>query len=673
MCEYIKEFGVLDNKLQDQIIDYVKKHTGKFSPSKLYSIDMGKKFMDESKRKSYFKAIREKDLFDLINIYVEKINTLDDRFNYILVKNDITFIKYVKGGFFKPHEDYLSLTTNMFEEYTGIMCTDAECEGGETIFHLNKYFSYVSKCSTTPKHCVIFRKDIGHEGAMISKGYKEILTFNLWAIPKENSRIIVVSFESDVVDLETKFSDSLDDTDCLSKKLRNCYIIPYNNATAINNLIKSYLSFNSFDTQIISYKSRHVTFKEFEVIYKILMRSYITCYELEHHHKVIDYFGIDVKNILIDMSITTDVSKISCTSDHKINDIFISETYEKTEYLLDAVKKIKLPYISFNVILAEGKCDFAGGFGKPKYFNMETVYAAFSEYNNILTEGNLICFRGDISLEKYEPDYLEHTKISLYKKKTKYTKLPVIDNLRDITEPHKVIVMDDDDDDYFDEIINCIYDDHDSSVYGEIYETDELKYDEGEEDGFNTEFPGFSRYLWGTSPDKNFTCLSPIIHKKYKKCIKQKKIMNKIVFQFRFMNNPVVYGLELCSPSTNISDIISKLTYNVSCNYNNRKLGDGSNIIYIADGPKDVGCVKWYGIDENNKTFLSRKHHANVRNYLKKIDFFNKLRENINDVNFIFPQKKYTFKRFFCNEVVYGNLNLIEVTGLVRLDIEDQV
>ncbi len=76
-----------------------------------------------------------------------------------------------------PHEDYLSLKSNCIEEYTMIICMDANCEGGETIFHVNEWFKHVSKSSITPGHCMIFRKDLKHEGAIVKSGEKNILTF----------------------------------------------------------------------------------------------------------------------------------------------------------------------------------------------------------------------------------------------------------------------------------------------------------------------------------------------------------------------------------------------------------------------------------------------------------------------------------------------------------------
>ena len=52
--------------------------------------------------------------------------------------------------------------------------------------------------------------------------------------------------------------------------------------------------------------------------------------------------------------------------------------------------------------------------------------------------------------------------------------------------------------------------------------------------------------------------------------------------------------------------------------------------------------------------------------------FFDKLRDKLkSDVGskLIYPQQKYGFEDHFCNEEVYGNLNLIILTGLVRVNI----
>ena len=66
----------------------------------------------------------------------------------------------------------------------------------------------------------------------IKNGFKEIITFNLWATPKKNDKIVIVSFKD-----ESKY-----------------YIIPYANVIAFDNLIKNYIHFNNLeDNKIIHY------------------------------------------------------------------------------------------------------------------------------------------------------------------------------------------------------------------------------------------------------------------------------------------------------------------------------------------------------------------------------------------------------------------------------------
>ena len=233
MCENIKEFDIIDNKIQDEIINFVKSDKQIFTPSKLYSKSKDEKYIDTNERQSEFKTINDKKLFNLVDKYLEKINKLDKSNNYVLVKNDITYIKYKEDDFFQAHEDYLSLTTNMVEEYTGIMCVNANCDGGETIFHFNKNFKHISKSSITEKNTVLFRKDIRHEGNLIKNGFKEIITFNLWATPKKNDSIVIVSFK-DIL------SENGKEKSCkIFEEESRYYIIPYGNVMAFDNLIKN--------------------------------------------------------------------------------------------------------------------------------------------------------------------------------------------------------------------------------------------------------------------------------------------------------------------------------------------------------------------------------------------------------------------------------------------------
>ena len=101
--------------------------------------------MDTSIRSSKFKAIVNEEIFSVSKELVDKINDLDTQYDYFLVENDVTYIKYKSGDFFKKHSDYLSVISNKIIEFTMIVCMNADCKGGRTIFHLNDFLKYKSE------------------------------------------------------------------------------------------------------------------------------------------------------------------------------------------------------------------------------------------------------------------------------------------------------------------------------------------------------------------------------------------------------------------------------------------------------------------------------------------------------------------------------------------------
>jgi len=366
MCEYVKEFSIIDNNLQNKIIKYVEQYNGDFSSSLLYNRIKKKEVMYLQKRKSEFRTIIKDELFDLVDKYVELINEIND-YNFMLIQDDISHIKYIKGDHFGSHEDFIKIKTNMVEDYTGIMCIKADCKGGETVFHLNKNFIHTSKASITAKHCILFRKDILHEGKLLTEGYKEIITFNLWAMPKNNNSIVIVTFDDISNDeiLESKISDK--------DPLREKYIIPYSNVMKMDNIIQGFIRFNKLEgKKIIHYHTESVTYEEFKVIYQILMNTFTI--KSKKNDAIINYYCIDNKDVLINISQFT----LSLKDEHityKIgDDIIYCTTPENTIYLTHIVKKKKLPYVPFTVIITDDN-----GFSN-------ISFASLSEYNNILID-----------------------------------------------------------------------------------------------------------------------------------------------------------------------------------------------------------------------------------------------------------------------------------------------
>lgn len=125
MAQFLKEFPPIDIELQKQIYDFIRADKTEMSKSMLYSSSTETKFTDEEKRLSTYKSIVNDTLFSLVEKLVVELSNKDPDNNYMLVRNDVTCIKYEPGGFFKLHEDYLGLTFNIIQEYTMIICMDS--------------------------------------------------------------------------------------------------------------------------------------------------------------------------------------------------------------------------------------------------------------------------------------------------------------------------------------------------------------------------------------------------------------------------------------------------------------------------------------------------------------------------------------------------------------------
>jgi hypothetical protein len=155
------------------------------------------KLVDTDRRVSIFRAIKDERLFALSDQLVAHLSSLDPNRDFTLVRSDCTHIKYATGGFFETHEDYLSLTSNIIEEWTLLVnvqtSEDLLAEGGETVIHLH---GGVVSCTstTTPGSALAFRKDLPHEGRAVTRNSKEILSLNLWATAKASPQSLFITF-----------------------------------------------------------------------------------------------------------------------------------------------------------------------------------------------------------------------------------------------------------------------------------------------------------------------------------------------------------------------------------------------------------------------------------------------------------------------------------------------
>ncbi len=127
-----------------------------------------------------------------------------------------------KGGFFQAHEDYLSVTSNVVQEYTllvGVPPSSAPasspeqhnepaspgrtCVGGETVVYLGPVAApqgpeaegpgarqaVVSSATSRPGGALLFRKDLRHEGRLVAEGEKHVVSLNVWALRKASPQV----------------------------------------------------------------------------------------------------------------------------------------------------------------------------------------------------------------------------------------------------------------------------------------------------------------------------------------------------------------------------------------------------------------------------------------------------------------------------------------------------
>ena len=113
MAQFVKEFSGLPVAGLRAFLDGCAQP---FEASALYEVAGGRRLVDPERRLSKFRSIADARLFALAREAVEAAARADELNDYTLVQNDVTHIRYEPGGFFKPHEDFLSLTSNVVEE-----------------------------------------------------------------------------------------------------------------------------------------------------------------------------------------------------------------------------------------------------------------------------------------------------------------------------------------------------------------------------------------------------------------------------------------------------------------------------------------------------------------------------------------------------------------------------
>lgn len=280
-----------------------------FAASELYSSEKDAKIVDPELRKSRFRKFRHETIFDSVDQLVQWLNESDDNYSYQLRRDDITETRYEAGGHFLKHKDFLSVASNIVEEFTLLMCVTPSdllpkaAVGGETLL-----FPYGSDKgtpfnTTTPGAGVLFRKDLDHSGSLLQTGEKHILTANLWATRKQASeQVLFVTFPRPVATEDTATAElkrvANQDTsyalpvDCLRGTMLDAHVRFVNQTQGTDEL------------SIIEYECTDFDFDEFGTVYKILMRTYVEEDCIRQHEAAIDFFGpFSNENLLVNLAL----------------------------------------------------------------------------------------------------------------------------------------------------------------------------------------------------------------------------------------------------------------------------------------------------------------------------------------------------------------------------------
>lgn len=349
-----------------------------FQPSEVYNVKADEKVIKSDVRLSEFRTLTDSKLFDLADKLITYINTKQspNGKKFLLYRNDIMHIKYAPGGYFKSHEDYLSITSNFLEEYSLIICVKGNThnKGGKTILKLNDFFSVKATASCIPNMSLLFRKDIPHEGEVLQEGdEKEIVTFNVWAINSEITKILKVKFRNDKRFILLNVDN-----------IRN-----YPTKTLLLQFLDSNVGGNK-DSNIVDYESDY-SFEEFHIVANIYNGIAISYKDYTNYTNMLDFHCFDSKLLLI--KAIENASQIDNNKNLVMNPAFMLFG-DEMHYLemLNKVKKDKMPMVPFRVVLAEGSLSFGGGMSgnHPILIKMQPVFASFSENNNILFVQNIM-------------------------------------------------------------------------------------------------------------------------------------------------------------------------------------------------------------------------------------------------------------------------------------------
>ena len=175
-------FAISKDQIKDlnTMINYEKLD---FVVSQVHDTSTRQNMVKHDLRQSTRAVVNNKEVFEWIDNHVVSIlNNTHKQNTFHLLRDELDVVKYEKGDFFLPHQDFVKFKCDHLKCCSLLICLYANCKGGETRLYLKEGVIDIPNTKTTGG-CLMFRNEVIHEGVHVVNGTKVILKANLYMIP----------------------------------------------------------------------------------------------------------------------------------------------------------------------------------------------------------------------------------------------------------------------------------------------------------------------------------------------------------------------------------------------------------------------------------------------------------------------------------------------------------
>ncbi len=650
--QFVKEIYDLPKDVIDEIRKVVNENATNFENSELYSLISEENFQDISIRSSKYRLLNDPKLFLFCQNIIKYINELNEisEITYLLIEDHITHIKYQVGDFFAKHKDYIATVSNQIEEYTLIinLSEDDSISGGETKIRINDETNIISRTVITPNSAILFRKDLEHEGLPIKSGEKNILTLNVWKVRNNENNFPLLK----IVNSENKIL-----------KIYNFNKIKQFSETLFYRKINFQQNIDK-NIKIVEFKlPENVSEEQFEIIDKILNGIYLNYDEIKNDefYEMLDYFNINFNQVLVNYQENL-VSVEGKPMSERMNIFkFLNNGDDENDLNFEKYSKDR-----------EDEYDY------PSDQEIETKLKEFdiNEVNETETEKDTEIKNLN---DKFITVHSKHEQTLYITEMTKSYNLPYIPFRMIFIEGFVKISGDTCTPGLFKLALQPIWvslGDYDNLLYlrnlGTICFRDK----------------NYNRY--DDFCDNKLLNFYDIIEKYYvKKLVPDKKIKFEIKEDYyvydeedlniddsTILEIPEVGGSGKCfvnlllglKKGIKTSEILKHLLYNNPDYGNFGRIPDNLEFLPSADSVESK-YHDMFHIDKSGKISFSEEESKLLTNYLQEHNFMEEVQKRIYNTKYILPQHdREVFNQFYCNESVYGQCCILEITGMVNLN-----